>query len=84
MYQGKYIRKYKSLLTPKSKRSKKACIKEMIGGYGEHNSDNDTDAWLKTINRGGPWHVNEELYLLLELIKEYIRHHLVTVDSYLL
>ena len=51
----------------------------MIVGCSEHDSDNDTDAWLKTINRGGLWHVNEELYLLFELIKEYIRHHLVTV-----
>ena len=29
-----------------------ACIKEMIGGC-EHDSEDDTNAWLKTIDRGG-------------------------------
>ena len=37
---------------------KAACIKEMIGGC-EHASEDDTDAWLTTIDRGGLWHANQ-------------------------
>ena len=55
-----------------------ACIKEMIGGCSEHASEDDTDAWLKTIDRGGLWHVNQEVYVLLELMEEYIRHYFPT------
>ena len=55
-----------------------ACIKEMIGGCGEHASEDDTDAWLKTIDRGGLWHVNQEVYVLFELMEEYIRHYFPT------
>ena len=35
-----------------------ACIKEMIGGCSECISEDNTDAWLKTMDRGGLWHVN--------------------------
>ena len=49
-----------------------ACIKEMIRGCSEHDSDDNTYAWPKTINRGGLWHVNQELYVLFKLIEEHI------------
>ena len=38
-----------------------ACIKEMIWGCSECISEDDTDAWLKTMDRGGLWHVNQEV-----------------------
>lgn len=37
-------------------------------------SDDDTDAWLKTIDRGGLWLVNQEVYPLFELVEKHIRH----------
>ena len=54
-----------------------ACIKEMIGGCSECVSEDDTDAWLKTIDRG-LWHVNQEVYVLFELMEEYIRYYFPT------
>ena len=49
-----------------------ACIKEMSEGCSECISEDDTDAWLKTMDRGELWHVNQEVYVLLELMEEYI------------
>ena len=51
------------------------CIKEMIEGCSGE-SDN-TDSWLKIINRGGLWHLNQEVYTLFELIEEHIRHAII-------
>ena len=48
------------------------CIKDLIGSCDD--SDGDTDVWLKTIDRGGLWHVNQEVYALFELVEEHIRH----------
>ena len=48
-----------------------SCIKEMIGSCSD---EDDSDAWLKMIDRGGLWHVNQEVYALFELIEEYFRH----------
>ena len=68
MYQGNICKKVQESSYPK-REGMVACIKQMIRGCSEHDSDNDTDAWLKTINRGGLWHVNQELYILFELIE---------------
>ena len=56
------------------------CIKEMIGGCS--NESDDTDSWLKIIDRGGLWHVNQEVYALFELIEEHIRHHILSPLDY--
>ena len=56
-----------------------SCVKEMIGSCSD---EDDSDAWLKTINRGGLWHVNQEVHTLFELIEEYFRHRFSSPGDY--
>ena len=56
-----------------------SCIKEMIGSCSD---EDDSDAWLKTIDRGGLWHVNQEVYALFKLIEEYFRHRFSSPGDY--
>ena len=42
--------------------------------------DEDIDTWINKIDRGGLWHVKEDVYLLLYTIEEEIRRHF-TVKS---
>ena len=52
-------------------------LKEMTTGDIDDTSDN----WLKLVDRGGLWHINDKIFTVFAIMEEHIRHHLSTLGS---
>ena len=52
-------------------------LKEMTTGDIDDTSDN----WLKLVDRGGLWHINNKDFAVFAIMEEHIRHHLSTLGS---
>lgn len=50
------------------------CLSDMNGG--DIDEDNDTDEWLRKINRGGLWKVTDEVYQLFFIMEEEMKQKL--------
>lgn len=53
------------------------CLKEMTTG----DIDNTSDNWLKLVDRGGLWHINDKVFTVFAIMEEHIRQHLSTFGS---
>ena len=47
-------------------------LKEMTTGDIDDISDN----WLKLVDRGGLWHINDKFFAVFAIMEEHIRQHL--------
>lgn len=52
-------------------------LKEMTTG----DIDNASDNWLKLVDRGGLWHINDKVFAVFTIMEEHIRQHLSTLSS---
>ena len=52
-------------------------IKEMLNG----DVDDSSDAWLKMIDRGGLWHINDKVYAVFTIMEEHIRYYYSTTHD---
>ena len=52
-------------------------LKEMTTGDMDDTSDN----WLKLVDRGGLWHINDKVFAVFTIMEEHIRQHLSTLSS---
>lgn len=43
--------------------------------------DDDSDAWLTLVDRGGLWHINDKVYAVFTIMEEHIRQYLSTASS---
>ncbi len=47
----------------------------MIEFYGDELDDDATEEWTNQIDRGGLWHINNDMYLVFVIIEDEIRNY---------
>ena len=55
----------------KEKESMVRSLKEMTIG----DVDDNSGAWLKMIDQGGLWHINDKVYAVFTIMEEHTRYH---------
>ncbi len=73
---GYVCRKVHSKLEKSSHDSKEDMTLLMIEFYGSDLQEEDSEEWTNQIDRGGLWHINNNVYLVFTIIEQIIRNYL--------
>ncbi len=70
---GYVCRKVQKKIEKSSHNYKDEMALLMIEFYGDELDDDATEEWTNQIDRGGLWHINNDMYLVFVIIEDEIR-----------
>ncbi len=73
---GYVCRKVQKKIEKSSHNNKDEMALLMIEFYGDELDDDATEEWTNQIDRGGLWHINNDMYLVFVIIEDEIRNYL--------